>query len=122
MPVPGGGEGERHRAGQPDARIAEDAPAPAGDERRDNRGTEKDGRELQQAGDGQRGGAGDQPERRIPRRANSTKPSSASAETNIIGVSGMTIRPKKTAAGEMAIRNAAARATDARPSRTSASR
>ena len=40
----------------------------------------------------------------------------------IIGVSGMTIRPKKTAAGEIAIRNAAALATATRPSSAIASR
>ena len=38
---------------------------------------------------------------------------------NTIGVSGMTIRPKKMAIGETAIRNAAALATERRPSRIS---
>ena len=56
-----------------------------------------------------------------PLRLNSAKPISARTVKNTIGVSGMTIRPKKIATGETAIRNAAPLATERLPSRTSAS-
>ena len=55
-------------------------------------------------------------------RAYSANPISARTVKKTIGVSGITIRPKNTAAGETAIRNAAPLATECRPSRISASR
>ena len=56
-----------------------------------------------------------------PLRLNSAKPTSARTVKNTIGVSGITIRPKKIAAGDTAIRNAAPLATERLPSRISAS-
>ena len=85
----------------------------------DDRRADEHGGQLEQAGNRQRRRRLPTSQRRDPVHAYSTNPMSATTRQNIIGVSGMTMRPKNTAIGEMAIRNAAARAADSRPSSAS---